>query len=155
MTLDTWHLTPDTWHLTPDTGRLTPNMWQMVGGEHSLHISAPQLLRFGIDSVLKILNERISLWMNKLINYEGVYRTAPATAGLLKVVRKFRRKEFITLTENDMPWSEAKSYIMQGTPRNGVLGQSWNHPLVFLSLIVICHLPGSFHPEKVLILGLL
>ena len=45
-TLDTWHVTYDTWH--------------MVGGEHSLKISAPQLLRFGIDSVLKILNKRIS-----------------------------------------------------------------------------------------------
>ena len=32
----------------------------MVGDEYSLKISAPQLLRFGIDSVLKILNERMT-----------------------------------------------------------------------------------------------
>ena len=30
----------------------------MVGGKHSFKMSAPQLLRFGIDNVLKILNER-------------------------------------------------------------------------------------------------
>ena len=29
-------------------------MWHMVGGEHSFKMSAPQLLRLGIDSVLKI-----------------------------------------------------------------------------------------------------
>ena len=61
MTPDTWHLTPDTWHVTLD-------MWHMVGGEHSLKISAPQLLRFGIDSVLKILSKRINIeWMYESI----------------------------------------------------------------------------------------
>ena len=54
-------------------------MRHMVGGEHSLKISAPQLLWFGIDSVLKIMNERIT----QSVNDEGVYRTAPATPGLL------------------------------------------------------------------------
>ena len=34
----------------------THDMWHMVEGEHSLKISASQLLRFGIDSALKILN---------------------------------------------------------------------------------------------------
>ena len=56
ITLDTSHVTPDTWHLTRDTWHVTPDMWHMVGGEHSLKLSAPQFLRFGIDSVLKILN---------------------------------------------------------------------------------------------------
>ena len=57
----------------------------MVGGEHSLKISAPQLLRFGIDSVLKILNERMTFneSINEIINHKAVYRTAPATLGLL------------------------------------------------------------------------
>ena len=49
------------------------------GGEHSLKISAPQLLQFGIDSVLMILDERIT----NSVNYEGVQRTAAATPGLL------------------------------------------------------------------------
>ena len=46
-----WHLTQDTWHLTTD-------MWHIVGGERSLKILAPKLLQFGIDSFLKIQNER-------------------------------------------------------------------------------------------------
>ena len=50
----------------------------MVGGEHSLKISTPQLSKFGIVSVLEILNKRITL-----INHKGLYRTAPATPGLL------------------------------------------------------------------------
>ena len=54
-----------------------------MGYEHSLKISAPQLLRFGIDSVLKILNERMTQLINELMNDGGVYRTAPATPGLL------------------------------------------------------------------------
>ena len=53
-----WHLTHDTWHMTQD-------MWHMVGGEHSLIIFAPQLLQFGMDSVLK--NEKDHS-MNELIN---------------------------------------------------------------------------------------
>ena len=42
-------------------------MWHMVGSEYSLKISGPQLLRFGIDSVLKIPNERITQWINEAI----------------------------------------------------------------------------------------
>ena len=38
-----------------------------------------------MDIILKILIERITnSLINQLINYEGVYRTAPATPGLLK-----------------------------------------------------------------------
>ena len=56
MTPDPWHLTPDSWPVNPDTWNVTHDMWHMVGVEHSLKISASHLLRFGIDSVLKILN---------------------------------------------------------------------------------------------------
>ena len=52
----------------------------MVGGEHSLKISAPQLLWFGIDSALNIFPQTITF----LINYEAVYRTALATPGRKK-----------------------------------------------------------------------
>ena len=58
-------------HLTLNTLHVACDMWHMVGGEHSLKMSAPQLLRFGIDSVLKMTQ-----WMN----HEGVY----GTKGLLK-----------------------------------------------------------------------
>ena len=57
----------------------------MVGGEHSLKISAPQLLWFGIDSALKIYPQTMTQLMNELINDEAVCRTAPATPGLLKI----------------------------------------------------------------------
>ena len=44
-------------------------------------MSAPQVLRFGIDSVLKILNKRIT----DLMSDRGDCRTALATPGLLKL----------------------------------------------------------------------
>ena len=47
---------------------MTPDMWHMVGGERSLKISAPQLLWFGIDSVLKILNKRITDSINECMD---------------------------------------------------------------------------------------
>ena len=53
----------------------------MWGGEHSLKISAPQVLRYWIDIVLKILSKRITQLI--FIYYIGVKRTAPATQGLL------------------------------------------------------------------------
>ena len=37
---------------------MTCDIQHMVGGKYSLKISAPQLLRFGIDSVWTILNKR-------------------------------------------------------------------------------------------------
>ena len=49
-----------------------------------LNSSAHQFLQFWMDSVLKILNERIPQSVNELVNYEDVYKTAPATPGLLK-----------------------------------------------------------------------
>ena len=55
----------------------------MVGGEHSLKIAAPELVRFVRDSVLKILNERMIQLMKHSMNDEVVYRTDPDTPGLL------------------------------------------------------------------------
>ena len=46
---------------------MTCDMWHMVGGEHSLKISAPQLLWFGIDSVLKIFPETMTELINQLV----------------------------------------------------------------------------------------
>ena len=55
----------------------------MVGGGHSLKISAPQLLWFGIDSTLNIFPQTMTQLLNQFINHRGVWRTAPATPGLL------------------------------------------------------------------------
>ena len=62
----------------------------MVGGEHSLKMSASQLLPFGIYDVLKIWRKST---LNELINDEAVYRTAPATPCLLKKVERILFKD--------------------------------------------------------------
>ena len=62
----------------------------MVGGEHSLKISAPQLLWFGIDSTLNIFPQTISESVTELMNHGGDCRTAPATPGLLTILNIFR-----------------------------------------------------------------
>jgi hypothetical protein len=53
-------VTHDTWHMTCATLHVTPDMRDMVTFEHSLKISDPYLLQFGIDIVLEILNKRIT-----------------------------------------------------------------------------------------------
>ena len=67
----------------------------MVGGEHSLKISAPQLLWFGIDSTLNIFPQTISESVNELINHGGDCRTAPATPGLLTIYFNLLVQKFI------------------------------------------------------------
>ena len=42
-------------------------MWHMVGGEHYLKSLTPQLLGFGMNNVLKILNKRIANSMNESV----------------------------------------------------------------------------------------
>ena len=64
---DTWHVKRDMWHVTCDTWHVTRDKWHMVGGENSQKNSAPQLLGLGIDSVLKILNKKITYIINQLI----------------------------------------------------------------------------------------
>ena len=58
-------------------------MKHMVGGHYSLKSSAPKLLQFGIDSVLKFLNKMITNLINLLMSDQDDCRTAPATPGLL------------------------------------------------------------------------
>ena len=43
-------------------------MWHMVGGENSLKMSAPHLLWLEIDSVLKILNKKMTDLVTELVN---------------------------------------------------------------------------------------
>ena len=56
----------------------------MMGDENSLKMSAPQLFRFGIDSVLKILNLRMTESIIWLINDQGVCRNSPTYIGSIK-----------------------------------------------------------------------
>ena len=75
-----WNVTGDTWHVPRD-------MWHVtVGGRWTFsQNSAFYLLRFVIYDILKIWRKMLTQWLNELINYEGVCRTAPATPGLLKL----------------------------------------------------------------------
>ena len=72
------------------------------GGEYSLKISAPQLLRFGIDSVLKILKKRITQWMNESINeWRKGYRTSPATQLLLRRLVGTKLMKYMNMNKHD------------------------------------------------------
>ena len=64
----TWHLTLDTWHAICDMWHVTCDMWHMLWDEHNLKISALQLSRLGIDSVLKILSETMTQIMTTSID---------------------------------------------------------------------------------------
>ena len=46
-------------------------------------VTKVQLLQFGIDSVLKILNKMVTGSSNESMDQKGVSRTAPTTQGLL------------------------------------------------------------------------
>ena len=80
MTPDTWHLTPDTWHMTPDTWYVTPDRWHLVGGEQLSKFQLPSSFGLGGRGIWR--SEGKGSPTDRL-NYEGVYRTAPATPGLL------------------------------------------------------------------------
>ena len=54
VTQDTWHATIDTWYVTRDTQQVTCDMFYVVGGEHSLKMSAPYLLWFVIYDISQI-----------------------------------------------------------------------------------------------------
>ena len=77
MTSEMWHVTPDMWHMTPICG----------GGEPSLKISASYLVLVLSYCLLNIFtkDDPVNELMNKLMNKEGVCRTAPATPGLLNI----------------------------------------------------------------------
>ena len=94
---DMWYVTCDTWYVTCD-------MWLVWGGEHSLKISAPLLLRFVIYDIMKIWRKRMTDSLNELMNGKAVYRTAPATPGLLKKVTLRGQKTYNIQTFQLIDW---------------------------------------------------
>ena len=84
MTCDMWHMTGDTWHVTHD-------MWHVTccgGWTFSQHFSSLALtvcdLWYYED--LEEKDHWLNEWINQSISHEAVYRTAPATPGLLKTI---------------------------------------------------------------------
>ena len=60
-------------------------MWHVWRGEHSLTISAPLLLLLLIYDIMKIWRKKLTDSLNQWINDKAVYRTTPATPGLLNI----------------------------------------------------------------------
>ena len=73
-----WHVIHDIWHMTCDT-------WYVTGGESepSFKTSAPELLQFGNEGMLKKFSQWMSDWFNELLSNGGVCRTAPASGFLM------------------------------------------------------------------------
>ena len=71
-----WPMTPDTCHMTCDTR-------QKGVGKHCIKMLGTLLLRFGIEDVVNIFLKIMSHYESN----KGVCRTAPATFGLLIVVK--------------------------------------------------------------------
>ena len=67
-----------------------------------------------MDSVLKILNERIPYSMNQSVNYKGVCRTAPATPGLIMTdyYQGIKLSESYTSSEIMNSFFNLKKYIL-------------------------------------------
>ena len=64
VTWDMWHVTCDMWHVTFDMWHVTRDMWHMEGGEQSLKLPGPLLIRFWSEGVLKIWRKWIHLCFN-------------------------------------------------------------------------------------------
>ena len=68
-------------------------------GEYLLKNSVPQLLGFGIDSVLKILDNRMTQsinqyeWMNESVNHKSDCKTALATPGPFKSTTELKKEK--------------------------------------------------------------
>ena len=85
-----WHVTGDTWYVTRDTWHVTRDMWQVT---HDTGCGVNILSKFQLSrsnrlgfTMLWISGGKSSL--TELMNDEAVYRTAPATPGLLTTQKK-------------------------------------------------------------------
>ena len=74
VTCDTWHVTRDTWHMTCDT-------FGEVNIPSKFQLPSSYCLWFMI-----IWRSGGKGWLSKWVSNEAVYRTAPATPGLLIIM---------------------------------------------------------------------
>ena len=81
---DMWYVTCDTWHFTHDTWYVTRDMWHVQGWSCSQNFSP---LAFTVCYLWYYEDsEEKADWLNQWMNDEAVYRTAPATQDLLKML---------------------------------------------------------------------
>ena len=90
-TCDMWHVTRDMWHVTRDMWQVTRDTWHVThlgGWTFSQNFSSLALticdLWYYED--LEEKDDWLNQWMNELISDKTVYRTAPATPGLLIII---------------------------------------------------------------------
>ena len=114
--------------------------------EYSLH-TAPYLLRFGSEGVIKIFPQRMIELINELINEwmidRGVYRTALSTPGLLIIfvymLFSFTCRRLSNPISSKDLWLFIEAAHLDWTGRKrpngiGLLGLSFGHPSTNLSL---------------------
>ena len=78
VTFEMWHVTHDMWHMTRDTRHVKClGGWTFSQNFSSLALTVCDLCYY------KDLEEKAH-WLNESMNYDAVYRTVPATPGLLK-----------------------------------------------------------------------
>ena len=82
-----WHVTRVMWRLTRDTWHVTRDMWHVtrLGGVNIL--SKFQLFSSYRLWFMILWRSGGKGWLTDLMNDEAVYRTAPATPGLLNIAR--------------------------------------------------------------------
>ena len=85
MTCDTWHVTHDTWHMTRDMWHVTPDTLRGVNILSKVQLPNSYRLWFMILWRSGGKGSRTH-WLTDWINDEAVYRTAPATPGLLIIM---------------------------------------------------------------------
>ena len=99
MTYDIWHLTHDTWHMTSDTWQVTHDKWHMTCDSYMWHVTCDTWHTGGNENCLKISASWLTVLdiqscediskthdlINYLISTRGVWRTVPATPGLLVI----------------------------------------------------------------------
>ena len=79
-----WHVTCDTWRVTYDTLHMTRDTWHVIclgGWIFSQNFSFIALTVCDLWYYEDL--EEKAHWISQLINHKAVYRTAPATPGLL------------------------------------------------------------------------
>ena len=113
VTGDMWQVTRDMWHVTHDTWHMTCDMFRGVNILSKFQLPSSYRLWFMIiwrSGGKGWLTELLNYWMN----HEAVYRTAPATPGLLKTLYCIRIR-----TRQGM--RECPRAKPEGTPEGGGL----------------------------------
>ena len=98
MTCDMWHVIRDKWHVTHDIWHMTHGTF---GGVNILSkFQLPSSYRLWFMILWRSGGKgSVAEWINQSINDEAVYRTAPATPGLLNMLLSLMALEWLLLIQ--------------------------------------------------------